>query len=719
MFKAIKWIFGILSFLIVAAVIGLVIFINQFDLNEYKPQIEKIVFEQTGRTLKLNGDIGLKISLVPTVAVKDVSLSNADWVSDKPMVKIKEADVTFGILPLLKKKIEIEEINIIEPQINLAMNKDGIGNWVFTKPAEDESDTQKENQAKDKETIDGSAAPLLAGFVAKSLYIENGILNYEDLKTKSKTNLEIKSLMLAAKDINSEIDLKYDVVFNGEDINGVIYADSLTALLNNKPYNVTLSTKAYKANLKAKALLDDLMGDLSFDANVNASSPNGNFGLPAVELTTNVKGNLREINAKVSKLDLGGNAIKGNVKANISGTKPVINADVSSDLFDLTKLTPQKKSAAISMIPTAHAASYVPDEKLDLSFLKTFDANVKVDVKKLLINEDIGMDNVKGTIDVKNGVLNINPLSMVAGDGNVSGNMSISSTGNVLNLNLDGKNVVLQKFMRNLNPANDSTFGFKSGGKTDLHIALKSNGGTYQKLVENLNGQVLFVVGDSQLQAGALKYLKGNFLTQLLSALKLEAKDPKMSMKCAVLRADFKDGKALLPKGIVFDSKKIMVVGDGNVNLQNDKIDIAIRPFNGSLTDTNIAQAISSLVKVGGTVQNPGIAIDTASVVKNVVGVAMTGPAFIGSQLLLDADPAPCYTALKGTVYSNMFEAPKGVKAGAQNVYQGTSDLVSDGINLLTGTAGSAVEGSADLVGATAKGVFNLLSGKSDKKKKE
>ena len=90
---------------------------------------------------------------------------------------------------------------------------------------------------------------------------------------------------------------------------------------------------------------------------------------------------------------------------------------------------------------------------------------------------------------------------------------------------------------------------------------------------------------------------------------------------------------------------------------------------------------------------------------------------FIGSQLLLDADQAPCYTALKNTVYKDMFEAPTGVKAGAQNVYQGTSDLVEGGINLITGTAGNVVEGGTDMLGDAAKGMFNMLTGNSKKNK--
>ncbi len=192
MLKILKWTFAILSFLIGAAVIGLVIFISQFDLNEYKPQIEKLVYDQTGRKLELKGDIGIKISLVPTLETKDVVLENAAWAGKKAMVEIKEADVTLGILPLLNKKVEIEEINIIEPVVNLSMNTDGTGNWVFEKPAGEEAQENKEQSSenpqnaeikeKPSKSVDAAAAPLLAGFVAKKLYIENGVLNYEDLK---------------------------------------------------------------------------------------------------------------------------------------------------------------------------------------------------------------------------------------------------------------------------------------------------------------------------------------------------------------------------------------------------------------------------------------------------------------------------------------------------------------------------------------------------------
>ena len=168
---------------------------------------------------------------------------------------------------------------------------------------------------------------------------------------------------------------------------------------------------------------------------------------------------------------------------------------------------------------------------------------------------------------------------------------------------------------------------------------------------------------------------------------KIDKQKKNLELSCAVVRADIGNGKAVFPKGIVFNSKQLAVVSDGAVNLKNDKIDFTLNPFNGKLADTNVVQAISSMIKIAGTVEQPKIAIDDSAVIKNVVGVAAAGPAFLGSQMMLDVDESPCYTALKGTAYQDMFPAPKGAKAAGQGVYQGTSDAISDGVDALKNTA--------------------------------
>ena len=607
--KVLKWILGIISFVVVAAIIGVVIFISQFDLNEYKPKIEKIVYEQTGRKLALNGDIKLKISLIPTVAIKDATFENASWAKNPDMIKIKEADISLAILPLLDKEIEIGEVNIIDPVVNLAVNKEGVGNWIFEKPDDKNKDEKQETKEETKEEVNAAAAPLLASFFAQRINIKNGIINYTDEKSGTKTAVTIKNFELEAEDDNDDIDLIFDVVFNGDEIKGTATGDSVNTILENKPYHITLDTKAYGAMLKAKALLNDLTGDLSFESDLSLSSPKGNFDLPKTEFLGKVSGNLQKIKADISKLDFGGNVISGLINADISGSKPVINGRIKSNLIDLTKLQNTQKTAYFELISSANAAKFVPNENLDLSALNTVQANIKADIKQLIVNEDISISDVVTTADLKNGVLSLNPLSFTAGGGVVSGYVTVNGNGNIFDINLGGKGIVAQDFIKSLDPSGTSNFGVLDGGKTDINIVLKTSGETYPKLVENLDGQVLFVMEESRLRAGAMKYLKGNFISQLLSALSIEAKDPKMSLKCAVLRADFKNGMATFPKGIVFDSKKMMIVGDGDINLKNDKIDIAIKPFNGNLTDTNIAQALSSLIKSAEPFPTPALGL--------------------------------------------------------------------------------------------------------------
>ena len=90
------------SFIIILAIGGYV-FVRNFDLNRYKPYIEDIVFKSTGRTLNMVGDARLAISLVPTLEISDVSLSNPTWAQNPNMIDMQKLEVKFAIMPLLKK----------------------------------------------------------------------------------------------------------------------------------------------------------------------------------------------------------------------------------------------------------------------------------------------------------------------------------------------------------------------------------------------------------------------------------------------------------------------------------------------------------------------------------------------------------------------------------------------------------------------------------------
>lgn len=459
----------------------------------------------------------------------------------------------------------------------------------------------------------------------------------------------------------------------------------------------SLSAKTEKGNLKGSAVLNSkgnvvkietdfrnvVLNDFlketlkkkgfAFD-NVSVSRLKGTFstkGITYGELFENLKASLQ-----IDKLNFDQNSING--KADISfKNKLNIKGSLAASLLDIPSLFPTKEdgSEKVSSAPDAPTGDFIPGGDLHLDFLNRFDTRFIFDIAHLVINQNLSLDKVKGAVVVKDGFLNLKDVFFIAGRGTVKSDLSLNAGDNAVKINLDGSGIILPELIKSLKP-NEKNFSFKKGGIAHSRISLETKGKSYRDLFENLDGQVLLAVGQSEVHFGLLKYVQGNFLTQLISALNISTKRTDADLKCAVIRADFEKKKVHFPKGIAFDSDQIKLVGDGSVSLADNKIDILIQPLNGDLLKTNVTQILSSMIKVTGTVMEPSVSVNSKSVIKNAVGIAAGGAVFVGAKLLLDSDADPCRTALQGTVYDEMYQETTGIKAGMQRAYQKTFDTL-------------------------------------------
>lgn len=85
---------------------------------------------------------------------------------------------------------------------------------------------------------------------------------------------------------------------------------------------------------------------------------------------------------------------------------------------------------------------------------------------------------------------------------------------------------------------------------------------------------------------------------QILQNLKINITNKEMTLKCAVVRTDIQKGRMNFPKGLVFDANDLYLVADGHINLGDEKINLAIQPFSGKITDTSISSILGSLLKL-------------------------------------------------------------------------------------------------------------------------
>jgi len=109
-------------------------------------------------------------------------------------------------------------------------------------------------------------------------------------------------------------------------------------------------------------------------------------------------------------------------------------------------------------------------------------------------------------------------------------------------------------------------------------------------------------------------------------------------------------GHAVDIVGIAAETAKYNVVLGGTLNLKTEAIDVAVTPVVKGGRGV-VTSSIASVVRVGGTLSAPALAVDPVGVAKTAVGAGvavLATPWWLADTLLkkIQTDPTPCATAL-------------------------------------------------------------------------
>ncbi len=100
---------GLLA-LLALLVLGVAYIVLTFNPNDYKPRIVEMVKTHTGRTLTIPGDIRLRV--FPRVGLQLGELSISERDSRETFASIQSARVSLELLPLLSRKLVVDEVQI-------------------------------------------------------------------------------------------------------------------------------------------------------------------------------------------------------------------------------------------------------------------------------------------------------------------------------------------------------------------------------------------------------------------------------------------------------------------------------------------------------------------------------------------------------------------------------------------------------------------------------
>ncbi|HEY4041893.1 MAG TPA: AsmA family protein, partial [Rhodopila sp.] len=243
--------------------------IGRFNPNAYKPDIVAAVKRATGRDLALNGEIGLKASLWPTIQANDVSFANPPGFSRPQMASLQGVELQLGLLPLLSRRIDIERLVLIKPDILLETDTAGHPNWQMTPevspsaPAGSQAPVQSPGGTRTEVSV-------------ASIRIQDGKLAYRDDRTGKITTLGLPRLEATASSPDSPLHLDADAAYNGTGFTLAGDTGSLTRLQDpaaTAPWPVKLTLAVGTTKLSADGSLTQPLQGKGYDLAVKGTVP--------------------------------------------------------------------------------------------------------------------------------------------------------------------------------------------------------------------------------------------------------------------------------------------------------------------------------------------------------------------------------------------------------------------------------------------------------------
>lgn len=337
---------GVLGLLLLA-VAAVAVFAFTFDANRYKPEIERLVKEKTGRTLKLQGP--LEAAIWPSLGARVAGVTFSERGSEQPFIALDSAHASVALLPLLRGQVVVDRIRISGLKANIVKHKDGRFN--FSDLLEAKAEPKAEKKGKEGQ---GAVAFGIAG-----IDIEKSAISYRDQASGEELSLsDVKigtgrigeradgqlQAQLHAKARKPDIDVKLDLAADYKlDLPHALAIDRLALKLTGKE-ETNIKGKLALARLSPPSYAFDLEVDkLNVDAYFSpaASSPAGEksqAAKPAADTPVDLSA-LKDLNAN-GKLQIGALQVRGlklaNVKTEVKAAGGRLEAPHSANLYEGT-----------------------------------------------------------------------------------------------------------------------------------------------------------------------------------------------------------------------------------------------------------------------------------------------------------------------------------------------------------------------------------------------
>jgi len=673
--KLVKILLGLVAVLVVVIAAAVIILPMVVDPNDYKDEIAAAVEKQTGRTLSLQGDIGLSVFPWLGLDIGSATISNATGFDEPHMASMEAVQVRVKLMPLLRKQLEVDKVKLTGLQLLLAKDKSGKTNWDdLTESAETQTQPDDSGGVADEavtgETLDSLAIGGIEVTKAQLVWDDQASGSRYEVSDLAFTTGSIESGEAFDLDLHFQINAKQPAVSGTFELSGDVLIEpglksveitAVTLVINAEGEEIpgghqtaTLASDL-ALNLETQTLLLPNMvleiaglvlnGNVSGNAisgddpefngllNVAEFSPRDVFKvlgmdtpvaadsavLSSAAVVLEWNASLQHFAAKRLNIQLDDTSVNGTAQIK-SFDAPAITFELAVDEFNLDRyLPPATEPTKAAAGKSGKESASAQAEPLPLDSLRSLNLDGKLTVDRLQAF-NLGSRDVELQVKAKNGVLHLNPLGATLYDGSYRGDIKLDVRKDTPQFSVNEKLADVQAgpLLKDLTGKDHVT------GKANLTARMKAAGVTSAAIRKSLNGDTSFSFSDGT--------VKGVNIAALIRSAQARLKGQAVPDSKQSTQTDFSEmsGTAHVTNGLIknddfsLQSPLLRLSGAGEVSLPKETIDYTLTTkIIGSLEGQGgkglaEVKGVSIPVRVGGTFDKPTYTPDLEAALSEV-----------------------------------------------------------------------------------------------------
>lgn len=556
---------------------------------------------RTGRDVNFGTDV--KVTLWPVLGVETgaVTVGNAEWASNAPMLTADALSIGVAAAPLLSGEVQIKRVIAQNPVLRLE-EAGGRQNWDFSAPSTGQAAQGGASAAPTAEPF-GVTLERLELRDARLIHVKDG-----------KTDLDFAGVTLKARwpAPTAPLEVEASLAIGDESVDVAMTLPDLPGFAAGRVTDMTFALTAPETSVSYSGKVSSA-GELAGEAKLTSDDTTrmlSAFGQAGVSLPKGL-GQVAEISSQViytqdGKLALRGltaaldqNRFSGNADLMVADP-PRVTARLSTGTLDLTGLSAPDEGNASSTGASVPVDGWSKDA-IDASALALANGSIRLTVEAIKTSTlDLGPSDLTLELERSRGVLKLSPVSVFGGT--VTGQL-VANNRNGLSVggNLQMNRIEAQEALVNLADID------RLSGKLNGTLEFLGVGQSEDAIMRSLSGQ-----GGLQMGRGVISGLD-------LDGLMGTGSGSGGTTVFNSLTASFTmQGGNLDNRDLLLQLDNYRADGAGRVGLGTRDIDYLFTPV---ALRANAGQGLAVPVRVVGPWADPAIKPDLSQVIEAAAGV--------------------------------------------------------------------------------------------------